>query len=63
MIFPLKASTKMTVPIIGTNTQGEVTADELLNSREKEWREFTGEMLSRVPAAGQEQSWGQSWAF
>lgn len=53
----------MTVPIIGTNTQGEVTADELLNSREKEWREFTGEMLSRVPAAGQEQSWGQSWAF
>lgn len=32
----------MTVPIIGINTQNEVAADELLNSREKEWREFAG---------------------
>lgn len=29
-------------PIIGTNTQSKVTADELLDSREEEWREFAG---------------------
>lgn len=40
----------MTVCIIGTNTQNELTADELLNSREKEWREFAGTQGEREDA-------------
>lgn len=32
----------MTAPVIGTGTQHKVTADELLDSRKKEWREFAG---------------------